>query len=591
MVPRPPQRNRDAVSLDPAHPVKSMLRLVTGQPWQLVATLGLFVLKDVPVWVIPVSTSQIIDAVVSGAGVGQILLWAGIAIAAVLSNYPSSMGFVRLSSRIFRGAAARLREAVSARLQVLPLSFHQRTSPAVVQSKLVRDVENVETTLAGSLPASVSALGILVGATAMTAWLVPVFLPVYVVVVPIAATLLATGRRRLQASNEEFRREVEELSHAVGEMVSLNPITRAHGLEQVAHRRLVARANLVRDTGRRLDLHTGRFAVGSWVSYQTLGMVCLALAAIGSVTRFVPVTAGQIVLLSSYLAMLTNAIVSIFGLAPVITKGIESVRSLAEVLGSDEVENPGGTRQVGAVTGALAFDGVTLRFPGAARPALDGVTLSVAPGESVALVGASGAGKSTMLNLAVGLIRPDSGTVSIDGADLAGIDLGSYRRQVAVVPQEAVLFRGSVYDNVTYGLPEATPALVERALADANALDFVRALPQGWDTPVGERGATLSGGQRQRIAIARALIRDPRVLILDEATSALDTESERLIQASLAGLMAGRTTLIVAHRLSTVRHATRILVFDRGRIVEQGSHEELVAASGRYAALLAAQLR
>ena len=497
---------------------------------------------------------------------------------------------MRLSSSIFRGAAARLRAAVSSHLQVLPLSFHQRTSPAVMQSKLVRDVENIETTLASSLPASVSALGILVGATTMTALLVPVFLPVYVVVVPIAATLLAAGKRRLQVSNEEFRREIEELSRAVGEMVALTTITRAHGLGEVAHSRLVRRANLVRDTGRRLDIHNGRFAVGSWVSYQTLGMACLALAATGSLLGIVPVTPGQIVLLSSYLAMLTNAIVSVFALAPLITKGVESVRSLAEVLGRSEVENPGGSRMLTRVRGELEFSGVTVRFEPDSPPALQDVTLSVAAGERIALVGPSGAGKSTMLNLAVGLIRPTSGTVRLDGTDLRWIDLTSYRRHVAVVPQEAVLFRGSVYENVTYGLSDPGPELVARALADANALEFVNALPHGWETMVGERGATLSGGQRQRIAIARALIRDPRVLILDEATSALDTESERLIQASLASLMVGRTTIVVAHRLSTVRGADRIVVFNQGRIVEIGSHDELVAAGGRYAALLTAQL-
>jgi ATP-binding cassette subfamily B protein len=255
------------------------------------------------------------------------------------------------------------------------------------------------------------------------------------------------------------------------------------------------------------------------------------------------------------------------------------------VLEEPDVEINEGRRRVSSVTGRIELDRVSHRYPESAADAIRDVSLTISAGETVAFVGSSGSGKSTMLNLVLGFVRPTSGRILLDGQDTRELDLRSVRRHVSVVPQESVLFEGTIRDNVAYGLDDADDERVRAALRDANALQFVDDLPDGWHTVVGERGARLSGGQRQRIAIARALVRDPRILLLDEATSALDPESEQLVKQALDRLMAGRTTLVVAHRLSTVRSADRIVVLERGRVVEQGSHDALLAQGGRYAEL------
>jgi ATP-binding cassette subfamily B protein len=280
--------------------------------------------------------------------------------------------------------------------------------------------------------------------------------------------------------------------------------------------------------------------------------------------------------------MIVMSVSGLLTLYPQLARGIESIRSIGEVLECPDVEHNRGRHSIDTMSGAVNFENISFRYEeGKAAGVYDG-SLDVASGECIALVGPSGAGKSTLMQLLIGFRRPQKGRILFDGQDMETLDMRTVRRLMSVVPQETILFSGSIRENIIYGLSDISDEKLNEVLVAANLTELVSGLPEGLDTRIGEDGAMLSGGQRQRIAIARALIRDPRILVLDEATSALDVVSEKKVQEAIECAVQNRTTFIVAHRLSTIRRADRIVVMKEGRIAEIGSYEELLAQRGLF---------
>jgi len=374
-------------------------------------------------------------------------------------------------------------------------------------------------------------------------------------------------------------------------------ISRAHATEGFVEQRLQDGAREVARKGLKIDFLMNLFGSSSWAVSTALNTAVVMLGvwliiiepititALGGSFIIEPITIGQFTVLLSYYGIITGATTAIINQVPAVTGAVDAIRSLAGLY-HDEDEAPNGVRQLPALRGAIKLTGVCFSYPGNERPILDGLDLDIRAGSTVALVGPSGGGKSTIANLILGFYRPHAGSITVDDIDLGEIDLRALRKQVGVVSQDVVLFNDSILANIAWGDTHPDRARATEAARLANALEFITKLPGGIDHELGDRGAGLSGGQRQRLAIARALYRDPRILVLDEATSALDPTSERLVQQALEQARHGRTTLIIAHRLTTVRNANQVAVIEDGVVKEHGTHEELMRAGGTYERLV-----
>ena len=465
-------------------------------------------------------------------------------------------------------------------MQQLSISYHVETQSGRLQSKIMRDVEAVEglsTQLFLSILNIALNIGVALVVTISKSRIVFIF---FLLTTPVAAITMVTFRNIMKKRNTEFRKEMEETSARVMEMVELVPVTRAHALEDEEVSKMSGQLFAVAEKGYKLDLIQALFGSVGWAVFQIFQVICLAFTgylAIGG-----KIQAGDITLYQSYFATVVNQVSSIVTLLPTIAKGIESVNSIGEVLLSEDIEDNEGKEKLEQVTGTFDFEDVCFHYKNNEHNVLNHLNLHVKAGETIALVGESGAGKSTILNLVIGFHQAESGKVLIDGKDLSKIDLRTYRKHLAVVPQTSILFSGTIRDNITYGCENVSEEQLQNVIKAANLSDLIASLPKGLDTMVGEHGGKLSGGQRQRISIARALIRDPKVIVLDEATSALDSISEKLIQQALNNLTEGRTTFIVAHRLSTIRDADRIAVIADGHCTEYGTYDELMALKGEF---------
>jgi ATP-binding cassette subfamily B protein len=563
-------------------PAKVLWFFFEGDRLHLLSAGLIFIVKHSPVWLTPLLTANLIDILVQHYAISQLWWNAIVLVTLLVQNIPLHVLYMRQLSIAIRRMETGLRFTLSQQFQRLSIGFYTRASAGTLQTKVVRDVEAVVDMVRLLFDGGLSAICNMMGAIVITAIRVPRFLPIFVVMVPVSAVLVLAMRKRLFKTNAQFRSEIEHMSARVLEMTHLIPITRAHGIERNELENMQNTLTHVRKAGLELDLANAIFGSLSWVSYNIFNVLCLVTAVLIGYYKIFPISAGDIVMITGYFSSMTNAVMSLVNLTPVISKGFESIRSIEEVLVVPDLENNEGKQPVSRVVGNFSFEKVDFTYPENKSYAVRNFSLEVMPGESIALVGHSGAGKSTIINLVIGFIHPTHGRILVDGRDMDELDLRTYRHFISVVPQESILFEGDIRANIAYGMERVSDRDIERVLKDANAWEFVQELPDGINTHIGERGARLSGGQKQRLAIARALIRDPRVLILDEATSALDTESEQLIKESLARLMRGRTTFIVAHRLSTIQNADRIVVLDHGKITEIGKHTALMERGGAY---------
>jgi ATP-binding cassette, subfamily B, bacterial len=561
---------------------KVLVGLYKGNYLRIFYSAVFFIIKHIPAWVMPIAIANVINAatIQKGGGIRTIYLNAIIMFILVLQNIITNYYHTKLHSYAIRSVESGLRASLIKKLQELSIPYQKEMQSGRLQSKIMRDVEAVQTLSSQVFVSSLNIIVNLLVALAITLYNSPTVFLFFILTVPIAALIIVVFRKKIKTSNSEFRQEMEETSARVIEMIELVPIARAHALENQEVSRLNHRFQQILTKGFHLDIIQSVFGSVSWASFQFFQIICLVFTGILALRG--SITPGEVVMYQTYFTTVVNSVSSIITLIPTIAKGLESVNSIGEILTAGEVENHENKPKIKQVDGNFSLQQICYRYPKSDQTILQDINLEVKQGETVAFVGESGSGKSTILNLLIGFIQPTDGKILLDGHDMSSIDLRSFRQHLAVVPQSTILFSGTILQNITYGMPSVTEEELERVLLAANLWDVIQKLPEGLNTRIGEHGDKLSGGQRQRVSIARALIRNPKVIILDEATSALDSHSEKRIQEALNILCHGRTTFIVAHRLSTIRNADKIAVIENGRCVEFGTYDELMSNRGKF---------
>ncbi|HEX8339915.1 MAG TPA: ABC transporter ATP-binding protein [Tepidisphaeraceae bacterium] len=535
----------------------------------------------------PLIFREILDRRMPAKDLPGIAMLGGLMVCLLVSHQLFSVRGASLIGRAVTRAIVRLREDILEKIQCLSFAYLDRQHTGRLLSKYAFDTQKIEgvamPVINGFVPDSVYSLLTLAILISMNWKLAGVIL----LMLPVIAVMRLRYFEKLRRTNEDNRIAQEQLTGTATEAFGALRLVRSYGEEHRMGQTLRDSNDVVaRSRIEMIEVGSG-FGAFSWGSVQLLSLIMVAGGAMLSVRGHV--SPGTVLAFVAGLPSLMQPIQMFANLSGQYFLGREAYASIRELLDEPSSEPWKGTRRLDRIQGQVVFDNVTFRYDGANRDALDRFNLRVAPGERVALVGSSGAGKSTVAGLLLGLYAPTSGDVRIDDVPLSELDVRHLRRQTAIVMQESVLLSGSIRDNIRFAQGDASDEAVRDAARRAQAEEFILAAEGGYDAKVGERGVTLSGGQRQRISIARAILRNPAVLILDEPTSALDYESERLIQQALDELVRGRTVITIAHRLSTIRNCDRVVVMDNGRVVEEGPFDQLAARGGRFTAMLAAQ--
>jgi subfamily B ATP-binding cassette protein MsbA len=473
-----------------------------------------------------------------------------------------------------------LRNAMFGKLLALPAAFYEREPAGTLISKLTFDVTQVAAAATSALTIVFRDMLVIVGLLAYLFWLNWKLTLFALAIAPVIVGIVQVFSIRLRRSSREVQDAMGHITQVIDEAIGGHKVVKLFGGQDYERRRFDEEANHVR----RHMMKQAAAVAASAPIVQLLAAVALAAVIWFAMGRSsaAALSVGDFAAFATGMLLLMAPLKRVTDINEYLQKGLAAAESVFRLI-DEESESDRGTRTLGRARGEIRFENVSFHYDGAERPALEGIELTIEPGQTVALVGPSGAGKTTLANLVPRFYRPTRGRVLLDRQDLETLTLASLRANIALVSQDVVLFNDTVAANIAYGaMNDASEKNIVTAAEAAHALEFIRELPHGLATVIGEKGLKLSGGQRQRLAIARAVLKNAPVLVLDEATSALDTESERHVQAALEALMRGRTTIVIAHRLSTVENADRIVVLDRGRIVETGTHRELLARGGIY---------
>ena len=555
----------------------------------LVVSSLLFIFQNLPVWVTPLITANIINMATVQIATKTpptpefwqtIFINAVILVIIIAQNVPSTILRRRITDTMVRRISGGIKCSVVRKLQSLAITYHKDVLTGKIQSKFLKDTEKIEMFLRhiiSTLIPNIISIIVAVGISVVKNGWVSLF---FLLIVPCNVSLGLFFRNKVKRQAKEFRLRNEQMSNKLTTMLGMVQVTKSHGLEEVEI--LSAREAITNTTesGVSFDRTNAKFGSTVFAVTHTLNTVCLIFCIVLAVNGSIGV--GDIVLYQSLFSQISAYVTNLVNLLPEFSTGADAVNSVSEIMNATEIETNTGKIIVPKITGNLRFENVTYRYPNTEIDVVKDFSLDVKQGECIAVVGSSGSGKTTLMNLIIGFMQPVSGKFYVDGKSIDEINLSEYRHNLSVVPQASILFAGTIRENITYGLTHYSEEDLKRVCEIANVNEFLKDLPDGLDTYIGERGDKLSGGQKQRVTIARALIRNPKILILDEATSALDNISEYHVQKAIESSIKGRTTFIVAHRLSTIRGADRIVVMENGRIVEMGNYEELMAKKGKF---------
>ena len=564
-------------------PLPLLLKMCRGYYNKLIISAVFCVLQLSLLIFIPIATANIIDAIAvqNENTLKTVIINFTIAAFLLLINYPMQNFYLKMRNDAMRSIEVALRGAIITKLQRLTIQFNKEMESGRIHSKIIRDVEavrnlifNLHTTVIHIVVNLSSVITVLL---LNGNWQVLIF---FAVSSPVFLLIRNHFRDEFRRENRNYRKTMEDTNAKVVDMVNLIPITKAHALEDYEIKKMSHHLGFAAKAGFKVDEVNGRFGVANFLLMQVFQFFCLVITVI--LTLNGKMTIGQLTLCNSYFSTFLNAVSNLVNLMPTIASGTEAINSVGEILESEDIEDNKNKKTLKDLRGEFDFKNVRFGYRDDNRPVLKGLDLHINAGETIALVGESGSGKSTIVNFVTGFYLSDSGTVTVDGVDIKDLNLKNYRKNIAMVPQNSILFTGTIKDNITYGMSHFKKEELDLAIERACLTDVINSLPDGIDTMLGENGMKLSGGQRQRVSIARALIRNPKIIILDEATSALDTVSEKHIQTAIENLSKDKTTFIVAHRLSTVKNADKIAVIRDGRCVEFGTYDELIAKKGEF---------